>query len=46
MNELLKGKKETPTREQVERLELMQRLREAWEEMRARRVQVIQDLHG
>ena len=45
MNELLKGKKQNPTPEQLELLQLMQRLREAWEEMRARRVQVIQDLH-
>jgi hypothetical protein len=45
MNELLKGKSKPLTPEQMELLELMQRLREAWLERRMKRVQVIQDLH-
>jgi len=45
MNELLKGKSKPRTPEQMELLELMQRLREAWLERRMKRVQVIQDLH-
>ena len=45
MTDSLKGKKKAPTREQLELLEAMQRLREAWLERRMRRVQVIQDRH-
>jgi signal transduction histidine kinase len=45
MDESVKGKKSEATPGQAELMELMQRLREAIEEMRARRVQVIQDLH-
>jgi hypothetical protein len=45
MIESLQGKKKPMTPEQSELLQLMQRLREAWHEKRARRVQVIQDLH-
>ena len=45
MNESLKGKSEPKTPEQLQLLELMQRLREAWLEQRMRRIEVIQELH-
>jgi hypothetical protein len=45
MNDLLKGKTQTPTPEQIAALELMQRLRDAWLEARLRRIEVIQELH-
>ena len=45
MNESFKGKKKQATPEQLEILEVMQKLRDAWLERRLRRVQVIQDLH-
>jgi hypothetical protein len=45
MNELLKGKTKPLTPEQLQLLELMQRLREAWLERRLKRIEVIQELH-
>jgi hypothetical protein len=45
MNGLLKGNAKPLTPEQVEVLELMQKLREAWLEQRMRRIEVIQELH-
>jgi hypothetical protein len=45
MTDLTKGKTEPLTHEQLELLELMQRLREAWFERRMRRIEVIQELH-
>ena len=45
MNESLKGKPKELTQEQVQLLEMMQRLREAWLERRLRRIEVIQELH-
>jgi hypothetical protein len=45
MNESLKGKSKPLTTEQLQLLEMMQRLREAWLEARMRRIEVIQELH-
>ena len=45
MIDSLKGKRKPVEREQLELLEAMQKLREAWLERRMRRVRVIQDLH-
>lgn len=45
MNQSLKGKSDEQTAEQVELLETMQRLRDAWLERRLRRIEVIQELH-
>jgi hypothetical protein len=45
MNESLKGKSKPQTAEQLQLLELMQRIREAWLEARLRRIEVIQELH-
>ena len=45
MNESLKGKSKLQATEQLQLLEMMQRLREAWLEARLRRIEVIQELH-
>ena len=45
MTELTKGKSESLTQDQLQLLELMQKLRDAWFERRMRRIEVIQELH-
>jgi hypothetical protein len=45
MNESLKGKSKATGADQLQLLELMQRMREAWLEARLRRIEVIQELH-
>lgn len=45
MTDLAKGKTKPLTKDQLQILELMQRLRDAWFERRMRRIEVIQELH-
>ena len=45
MNESFKGKSKAQIGDQLQLLELMQRIREAWLEARLRRIEVIQELH-
>jgi hypothetical protein len=45
MTDLSKGKTEPLAPDQLQLLELMQKLRDAWFERRMRRIEVIQELH-
>ena len=45
MTDLTKGKMKPLTQDQLQLLELMQKLRDAWLERRMRRIEVIQELH-